>query len=174
MEALICWHAGHLIHRGRVTGRVLARAFEPSQSCKTTLRSDALIFMGCSAVYSMKPSRLNLFRKKLTRERVVPIMSARLACEIVGTIRMGVSIPRQQQQRSRQPLLAGVEQLIDQVFFDPDIARQHVRDESVGHGVLLVQQPHHRGFGDEEDFTWHDGRRTAHSDRLAGQAPLAE
>src|SRR5947209_20319818 len=44
------------------------------QSCRTTLKSELLIFSGCSPLYSMKPSFLNLFRKKFTRERVVPII----------------------------------------------------------------------------------------------------
>src|SRR5579864_8796381 len=37
-----------------------------------------------------------------------------------------LSVARQQQERARQPLLARVEELIDQVFFDLDVARQHV------------------------------------------------
>ena len=40
---------------------------------------------------SMKPSFLNLFRKKFTRERVVPIISASVSCEIFGTTRTGLS-----------------------------------------------------------------------------------
>jgi len=31
----------------------------------------------------MKPSFLNLFRKKFTRERVVPTISASVSCEIL-------------------------------------------------------------------------------------------
>ena len=41
------------------------------------------------------------------------------------------TIARQQQQRPRQPLLAGIEQLIDEGFFDADVPRQHVRDKAV-------------------------------------------
>jgi hypothetical protein len=33
---------------------------------------------------------------------------------------------RQEQQRAGEPLLAGVEELVDQVLFDADVARQHV------------------------------------------------
>ena len=99
------------------------------QSCRTTLSSELLILSGISPLYSMKPSLLNLFRKKFTRERVVPTISASVSCEIFGTsARRLVLLPvaRQQQQRAGQPLLARVEELIDQVFFDPDVARQHV------------------------------------------------
>ena len=36
------------------------------------------------AVVSMNPRSLNLFMKKLTRERVVPTISASVSCEIFG------------------------------------------------------------------------------------------
>jgi hypothetical protein len=42
-----------------------------------------------------------------------------------------LAVPCQQQQRPRQPLFAGVEQLIDQVLLDPHITGQHVRDEAI-------------------------------------------
>ena len=35
-------------------------------------------------LYSINPSLRNRFMKKLTRERVVPIISARVSCEILG------------------------------------------------------------------------------------------
>jgi hypothetical protein len=53
-----------------------------------TLSSDPLTFKGWRPSYSMKPSRLNLFRKKLTRERVVPIIWASVSCEIFGATRL--------------------------------------------------------------------------------------
>ena len=43
-------------------------------SCRTTVRRDLLILI--PPLYSMKPSLLNLFMNKFTRERVVPIISA--------------------------------------------------------------------------------------------------
>src|SRR4029079_7687337 len=61
------------------------------QSCRTTLNSELLILMGSAPRYSMKPSFLNLFRKKFTRERVVPTISASVSCEILGTTRAGLS-----------------------------------------------------------------------------------
>ena len=36
-------------------------------------------------LYLMKPSFLNLFMKKLTRLRVVPIISASVSCDILAT-----------------------------------------------------------------------------------------
>ena len=53
-----------------------------AQSCRTTLRRDLLMWI--SPLYWIKPSFLNLFMKKLTRERVVPIMSASMSCDIFG------------------------------------------------------------------------------------------
>ena len=61
------------------------------QSWRTTLSSELLILSGRSPSYSMKPSFLNLFRKKFTRDRVVPIISASVSCEIFGTMRTGLS-----------------------------------------------------------------------------------
>jgi hypothetical protein len=43
-------------------------------SCKTTVSKDLLTLI--LPLYSMKPSFLNLFMKKFTRERVVPIIFA--------------------------------------------------------------------------------------------------
>ena len=72
---------------------LLALAFPLAwgQSCSTTLKSELLILSGSSPSYSMKPSFLNLFRRKFTRERVVPTISASVSCEIFGTTRIGLS-----------------------------------------------------------------------------------
>ena len=72
----------------------LSRAWKLSsatavQSCKTTLRSELLISR--PSVLSMKPSFLNLFMKRFTRERVVPIISANVSWEILGRIFWGSS-----------------------------------------------------------------------------------
>jgi len=71
--------------------------------------------------------------KKFTRDRVVPTMSASVACEIFVTIRSGVlfAVTRQEQQCASRPLLARIKELIDQILLDPDVSGQHVRDETV-------------------------------------------
>ena len=46
----------------------------------------------------------------------------------------------EQEQRAGQPLLAGVEQLIDQIRLDADVPRQHVRQKPIRQRVLLVEQ----------------------------------
>ena len=40
-------------------------------------------------LYLMKPSFLNLFMKKFTRGRVVPIISASISCDTLGSIFCG-------------------------------------------------------------------------------------
>lgn len=52
-------------------------------SCSTTLRREVLICR--PPLYLMKPSLRNLFMKKLTRDRVVPIISASTSCDTLGS-----------------------------------------------------------------------------------------
>jgi hypothetical protein len=56
-------------------------------SWRTTVSKDLLTLI--LPLYSMKPSFLNLFMKKFTRERVVPIISARVSWETCGSERSG-------------------------------------------------------------------------------------
>jgi len=60
-------------------------AVSADQSRSTTLSREWLIFK--PPLYSMKPSFRNLFRKKLTRERVVPTISASVSCDTFGSTR---------------------------------------------------------------------------------------
>src|SRR6266849_6079791 len=84
------------------------------------------------------------------------------------------AIARQQEQRARQPLLARIEQLVDQVLFDSYVSRQHIRDEAVGELVLLVQHANHLVFlNDQHGGSRNRGRRR-HANGLARQAPFAK
>ncbi len=93
--------------------------------------------------------------KKFTRERVVPIISARVSWEILGTTRCGLSgftVAGQKKQRARQAFFAGIEELVDQIFFDADIAPEHVGNEAVGEFVLGVEHANHfLLFDDQSD-----------------------
>jgi hypothetical protein len=60
-------------------------------SCRTTLRRELLTRI--SPLYLMKPSFLNLFMKKFTRGRVVPIISASISCDTLGSTFWGWSDP---------------------------------------------------------------------------------
>jgi len=115
--------------------------------------------------------------KKFTRDRVVPAISASVSCEIAGTARTGSScLPYRASNRSgaSEPLLGGVEQLIDEVLLDPDVPRQHVRDEPIRQRMLLVKQSHHLILVDAQDRAVGRRHRTPHPDRLTSQAPFAE
>jgi len=59
------------------------------QSCSTTLKREVLISI--PPLYLMKPNFLNLFMKKLTRERVVPTICASVSCETLGSSPCGWS-----------------------------------------------------------------------------------
>jgi hypothetical protein len=88
----------------------------------------------------MKPNRRNLFMKKLTRERVVPIISARVSCRIFVRTGSGrPSLPKfaSSKKQPRQAFLARIEQLVDQILFDPDISRQDVRKKHLGKRSLV-------------------------------------
>jgi hypothetical protein len=52
-------------------------------SCRTTLKRELLTWI--PPLYWMKPRFLNLFMKKLTRGRVVPIISASIPCDTLGS-----------------------------------------------------------------------------------------
>ena len=53
-----------------------------NRSSRTAFNSDLCTLM--RPLYSIKPSLRNRFMKKLTRERVVPIISARVSCVMGG------------------------------------------------------------------------------------------
>src|SRR6185436_11137752 len=101
----------------------------------------------------MKPRSLNLFMKKFTRERVVPIISASVSCDTLGTARIGMScLPyRASSNSAREPLLARVEELIDQILLDSNVSRQHVGNETIRHRRLFVEEVRHPLFGHRHD-----------------------
>ena len=71
---------------------IICRCAVPSelhQSCSTTLKSELLICR--PPLYLMKPNFRNLFMKKFTRERVEPIVSASISCDILGSTPCGWS-----------------------------------------------------------------------------------
>ncbi len=84
------------------------------------------------------------------------------------------AIAREQQQSARQPFLAGVEELIDQVLFDADVSTQHISDEAVGELVFLVERANHLGFlNDKHGGRCNRGRRR-HANGLACEAPFPQ
>jgi hypothetical protein len=88
--------------------------------------------------------------------------------------RFGLTVPSQQQERTGEPLLSGVEQLVDEVFFDSDVPCQHVTQETICERRRRVELPHHLRFLNRQDRRGGDGRRSGHPMRLPREAPLAE
>jgi hypothetical protein len=80
-------------------------------------------------LYSIKPSFRNLFKKKLTRDRVVPIISANVCWLILRYHPLGPALfseVGEQEERPGQPLFTGIEELVNQVFLDAEIPRQEL------------------------------------------------
>ena len=74
-------------------------------------------------LYLMKPNFRNLFMNWLTRDRVVPIISASVSWLTFVMIVSGLpSLPKlaNKQKSPCQALLTRIEQLIDQVRFNAD------------------------------------------------------
>src|SRR4051794_31368260 len=59
---------------------------------------------------------------------------------------------REQEKDSGQPFFAGVEQLINQVFFVADIATQQIGNEQVRKRVLPMESVHHGLFLDTKQL----------------------
>ena len=68
--------------------------------------------------------------------------------------RLGFTVTREQQKRACKPLLAGVEELVDQILFDSDVPRQHVSQETIRERGPGLEVSHHLLLLDG-----HDGAR---------------
>jgi hypothetical protein len=86
----------------------------------------------------------------------------------------GLAVPRQQQQGARKPLLARVEELVDEILFDADIPCHHVGQKAIRERRTRVQLAHHVRLFDAENCARRHSRRRRHSVRLACQTALAE
>ena len=62
--------------------------------------------------------------------------------------------------------------MIDQVFFDPDVPRQHVRQESISERRLGMELPHHFGSLHDDDRRPSHVRRRRHPQRLANETEV--
>ena len=122
----------------------------------------------------MKPSLRNLFMKKLTRERVVPIISASVSWLILAMIGSGLpSLPKFASSRSspRQALLARIEQLVDQILLDPDRARQEMGNEHLGERRLVMDHADDGRLLEPHDLAVRHGRDGRDAPRLPGKTP---
>ena len=115
--------------------------------------------------------------KKPTLARLVPMREASAACVILGITVFGwQSLPKwgEQQEDAGQPCLAGIEELVDEVFFDPDVPGEEIGGEELREPGLPVQQRGHRlpGHANDGGRAQHAGGRSP--PRLQGQGALAE
>jgi len=73
--------------------------------------------------------------KKLTLERVVPIISASVSCLILAIKGLGLlSLPEigQQEEQACEPLLTHIDELIHQILLNPNVAREQMGEEQLG------------------------------------------
>src|SRR4029077_5484393 len=84
------------------------------------------------------------------------------------------AIAREQQQSARQTLLAGVKELVDQVFLDSKVPCQHVGDEAVRKLVFSVEHANHFVFLNDEHGGGCNSSRSRHANGLASKAAFAK
>ena len=92
--------------------------------------------------------------KKLTRDRVVPVNVGEGLLTDLGDYSLGYSFLAEvgeQQQEPSQPLLAEIEELIDQVLLS-DVPCQQMRYEQIGECVFPVKRTHHRLLVNAQQF----------------------
>jgi len=80
---------------------------------------------------------------------------------------------RKDEKKPSQALLAGIEQLIDQVCLDPDVARQEMCHESLGKPLLVVKKANHGRLFQPHDPAVLHCRGCRHAPGLPSQASLA-
>src|ERR1700686_3044919 len=81
---------------------------------------------------------------------------------------------RQDKKHPSQTLFARIEQLINQIRLNPDIARQKVRHEFFGKFRLVVEYTDHGGFIEARNQAFRHSRCSRHAQELPGQASLAK
>jgi len=86
----------------------------------------------------------------------------------------GGTVARKEQQSAREAFLAGIEELVDQIFFDADVARQHVSDEAVRELVLFVKHTNHFVLFDDQHGGGCDGSGCGHAAGLASETSFAK
>src|SRR6266852_3716664 len=78
----------------------------------------------------------------------------------------------EQQESARQPLLTGIEEVVDQVCLHQCTAGQKKSLKEVRERLVRVQGLHHFFVVDSEDRAWQDGRSRSQTQRLRGSDAL--
>jgi len=84
-----------------------------------------------------------------------------------------LAIACEEQQRARQALFTGIEELIDQVLLNSDVPSQHEGDEAIGELMFGVEDANHLGFFDHERGGRRNSGRRTNPNRLTGEASFA-
>jgi hypothetical protein len=79
-----------------------------------------------------------------------------------------------QEQNPSKPLFAGIEKLVNQILFVPDVPCQQISYEHVGQRVFTVENLHRRFLVDAQKSAIRHSGRTAHAESLARERTLAE
>jgi len=85
-----------------------------------------------------------------------------------------LAVTGKQQKRAGEPLLARVEQLVDQVLLDSNVPCQHESDEPVGKVMLLVKYLEHFTLLNNEHGARGNRGSRLHANRLARQTAFAK
>lgn len=81
---------------------------------------------------------------------------------------------REQQQQASQPLFAGIEELIDQVFLDAAVAGQQIGHEHFRKRRFVMKRREHGRLGDCGDQAVFQGGRGRDAYRMTVHAPFPE
>src|SRR5580658_757949 len=79
-----------------------------------------------------------------------------------------------QEQNPSKPLFAGIEKLVNQILFVPDVPCQQISYEHVGQSMFTVESLHHRFLVDAQKSAIRHSGRTTHAESLAREGTLAE
>jgi hypothetical protein len=129
-------------------------ALNMHQSCRTTVSTELLTFS--SPLYSMKPSSRKLIHEKTysgasrayhSRQRLLAdLRDYRLGLRLLAVI-------SQQQEHARQPLFAGVEELVHQILLNPNIAGEQMMKQQIRERWLFMKHADHARFLKPHDRT---------------------
>src|ERR1700730_3057095 len=75
---------------------------------------------------------------------------------------------------TRESLFAGIKQLVDQILFVADVAREQILHEHIGESVFPMKRVTHRLLLDPQELAVCHCRRGSHTESLACQRPFTE
>ena len=81
---------------------------------------------------------------------------------------------REQKEKAREPLLARIQQLVDQVLFNPTVPCQEIRHEQLGKLWFLVKEGNHRLLRYRVDYAFFHRRCGDSPQRVAIEATFSE